>query len=159
MGFAYALLTVNRNLPLPNDPMERVAPDTTLYIVSAATGEITATIDPTGGEFATHRYGFAWSEEFDQIAYIETLITLADESQASSLWVYDLETSATRQITPLDLYEAATVGGGIAAGERFTPLASFCDGDIRWWFAEYGSAQRGWTAERVGGDVFVGPAS
>jgi hypothetical protein len=118
MGFAYALLTVNRNLPLPNDPMERVAPDTTLYIVSAATGEITATIDPTGGEFATHRYGFAWSEEFDQIAYIETLITLADESQASSLWVYDLETSATRQITPLDLYEAATVvGGGL-------PLAS-----------------------------------
>ncbi|MEO0565386.1 MAG: hypothetical protein AAF125_24980, partial [Chloroflexota bacterium] len=57
----------------------------------------------------THRYGFAWSEESDQIAYIELQTTLADESQSSALWVYDLETSATRQITPLDLSDVSEV--------------------------------------------------
>jgi hypothetical protein len=100
---------VNRNLPLPNDPMERIVPDTTLYIVSAETGERGDVVDPIGGEVATHRYGFAWSEASSQLAYIETLITLADESQSSALWVYDLATSTTRQITPLDLSDVREV--------------------------------------------------
>ncbi len=53
---------------------------------------------------------------------------------------------------------SADVTGSIAAGEVFTPLASYCDGDIRWWFVAHGDDQQGWTAERVGVDVFVGPA-